>query len=1647
MKIELWDGGLLEHEVSAIERIEKHFCAGKKSKKIDTKGSMKEQLGALKNDGMFPWKGYAGFRFVDKGKEGEFDLVVITHCKVLIIELKHWNNGVITCKGDRWYKNDQDMGRSPVSVTRNKKFLMENKLKKFRGKFTNEGRLPFVDFLVVMTGNADFSQLKGEQKEHTISLNDFLNFKNEHAFNKRFRPHPDSKTLNSDFPIFDELFDRTNTENKTIYSNGYKAVGEIFDHPKGVYKEYLSVSEASNKDEALLRLWNFGNIPGRKAKTPEGRFEIVSREREVLGYIKHQDYELYKYCLNSLTSVHKDQITSQFIELYELPPSHIRFNEFIGRFGESLPDQDRYNLVKMLVAKFADLHEIRLAHRDLGDHSIWISPSKEVALSSFISAYHQPKGTVGDYRDILSANNGIAPFGMNVTDKTTPYQIDVYALSIMAWHVLKAERISPNSLKTIEERISDSSDWYSCVLEQAVKQPFSSAKEFFDALKESEPKADLNLDFDLSSLEPYKRSIKLARQYPEDDLLSEDDEKEIYRSNGLLVKSWLHVNPSDNDLLLGSKTLSFLERLSKLKTLSPPYLPQIHDFGLATKSDCLYVVMDEVESTPWNKLDKGVHRLELVTKLLSVIEHLHGLHIPHGDLHPENVLVDKQEGNIFLIDIPDFQLDGDEPKNHRYSPPNIDACSAFERDNYAVMKMGMEILGLEFGEQNSELSPVSDAVLAEINDIEFGFKSLERFKSSLVDDLSPQDEFIEIAHRDLTEDLLIYPDNGKLYVDLEKSRKNPHQAMVTFHGVGGSLSFFYSPFEKRVTGVLKPRLRSSVGKKIIDAAKLELPFGLKVRSSRLNDSNQLSDSLRENDDFQRAVNFTISQDEDENTEAEAISLVDADKEVVATEEQQQIVIPTTKLWRSILETETESHPFAELSAQPEKVKQHPDQIILHHRSETDPLASFKKGDVIEALIIDKDDREFVLGEVLLKLSTLHEVRMNKLKARAFKLDEDDIVFFRSRQDKASYVKRRSALERILSKESTVSELINYFEPDCSLQAVEYGIEVDDEDYARYDRKDAHGNKIKLNDQQRAAFQRLIDTGPVSLLQGPPGTGKTEFIAAFVHFLIEKQNVNNILLVSQSHEAVNTAAERIRSHCQRLKTPLEVVRFSNREGAVSDGLKDVYSQSLINEKRELFASEAAYRTSALSKGLGLQKGYIEEVTLLELKLFKKIDELISISEELQRKKLSDKDKNGLKKAHKQLEGNVSEILLDKYELKLADHDIDEVKGLIRQKLDRNYAIRPDEAKRAQALAKISSDMLDVLATDSVNYDEFFARSRQLVTGTCVGIGQFHIGVSGNQYDWVIIDEAARSIASELAIAMQSGKRILLVGDHKQLPPLYSEPHKKALARKLGIVSDDMDVDELLQSDFARVFESEYGKQTGAQLLTQYRMARPIGNLVSSCFYDGELETGERKIPDVYKHAPNLLKSYVTWLDTSSLGKRSYHQDDRGTSIYNREEADQIINLLKSIADNDRFVQELKKTVKEGEPAIGVICMYGEQSRLIRRKFKDLPWEDDFKSMVKIDTVDSYQGKENRIVILSITRSISNLSTGFLRSPNRINVALSRAMDRLVVVGASEMWQGKNQTKPLGKVFDYIHRGKNQEDYRIINVKPNNRRSKR
>lgn len=1647
MEVEMWDGGLQEQEVAAIEKIKAAFSDNlSMSDKPVRGGSIGEQLQryGYTGNGMFPWKGYAGFRFVEAKKEGEFDLVIVTHCNVIIVELKDWNHQPVTARGETWYKGDKNMGRSPVSVTRGKKFTLDNKLKRLADRFTNKGYVPFVHFFVVMTGNADFSELPEEQLHHTISLTDFLKFADRNTFNNYFRPHPSSQVLNKDFPLFDTLFLGPQTAAKALRVNGFEAKDMIFEHPKKVYREYLAKSEISVNSEALLRVWNFRNIQGTKAYTPEGRAEIVSREREVLQHINHQNRDLYNHCLRSLTSFQKDEVTAEYSEVYELPPGHVRFNEFIGKYGKAFSDLDRLNVVKLLIAKFSDLHEMKIAHRDIADHSLWISPSKEVALSNFISAYHRPAGTVGDYRKLLSVG-AVEVKDMLDGGELTPFQQDVHALGLVAWHLLSGKRMSPKSLETVQDSMLNSQHWYSYVLLDAVAAKFASATEFFDVLKQAEPAGKAIPTFDDTELDPYRHAINHSRQYREDDdFLVETSDKEVYISGGRVVKAWLNVGGQGDDPSVNFQVMKFLKQVEQLSLVKPTYLPEIREFGIASKSSSLYLVTDQVLGETWDNMAvPDDEKIDLIDKFVAAVEHLHGLGVSHGDIHPGNVMLGTQSRSLFLIDIPDFSPSGDETKNHSYSPEYIDNCTSFERDNYAVMKMSCELLGLSWGQESGIYPTIANAIRAELEDPVFGFKDLGRFKKAIdSNDQAPEQPLIDITVGNTDEIISVLPDNGHLYVKVEPNPKAPAEVKVTFTGIGGSFTAVFNKEQKTLIHGFRPRARATIRKQDIDESQFEIGTGIRIIPGRPQDMSALTVLLNEEESFTRAIELIAAPEDVQEQDPLTLQLKDAfarlDKQALEPALKEVLEIPTVKLWRAILDTETESYPNIEVSGEVVPVADAHGELLLPYSADVDPLGAFRSSDEVEALQVDQEGVERFIGEVSLKKSELKEIRLVKVRSAAYRLKDSDIVFFRTRQDRASYQKRKRALERLLDRESVLPDLIDLFDPSCKQMAQNYGITLSDDDFARYDREDQHGNKISLNEQQRKAFNKLVNNGPLSLLQGPPGTGKTEFIAAFVHYLIEKQNTKRILLVSQSHEAVNTAAERIRKHCSRLGTELDVVRFSNREGAVSPGLKDVYSNAITTEKRELFNAEIKYRVEALSEAIGLEPGFISGVVLAELRLFRQIDHLEKLLYQVN--DLTDSKEIGeLKEIAVELDFSIRSRLSQEYGINLdKGAKVSAAKDILISKLCTEYGVRPDEARRVKALAKISRDMQDAMSGERVNLDEFYSRSRQLVAGTCVGIGQGHIGIQENIYDWVIIDEAARSIASELAIAMQSARRVLLVGDHLQLPPLYSDAHKAALARKLGINNSRTEIDEVLRSDFARAFNSAYGAQASAALLTQYRMAPPIGDLVSKTFYDRKLLNGERAIPDVYQHAPEALCSVVTWLDTANLGHRAHHLEDRGTSIYNRCEADEIISVLKQVSENEEFVAQLSKLVNKDEAAIGVICMYAEQKRLLRQKFNQEIWSEGFKDIVKIDTVDSYQGKENRIIILSLTRSDKQHSPGFLRAPNRINVAMSRAMDRLLIVGNADIWKGNNKELPLGSVVSYMAERGQEAGYRFLSA---------
>jgi superfamily I DNA and/or RNA helicase len=194
--------------------------------------------------------------------------------------------------------------------------------------------------------------------------------------------------------------------------------------------------------------------------------------------------------------------------------------------------------------------------------------------------------------------------------------------------------------------------------------------------------------------------------------------------------------------------------------------------------------------------------------------------------------------------------------------------------------------------------------------------------------------------------------------------------------------------------------------------------------------------------------------------------------------------------------------------------------------------------------------------------------------------------------------------------------------------------------------------------------------------------------------------------------------------------------------------------------------------------------------------------------------------------------------------------------------------------------------------------------KMVTATCVGVGQTKIRIDKKTYDWVIVDEAARCTPSELAVPIQVGRRLLLVGDHRQLLPMIERCVSAGLRDEMPGISPS----EFTRSDFERAYLSSYGVDNGRTLTEQYRMTPAICEVVSKIFYEPDnvrLKTSEEREGDplfTATWAPPLSHP-IAWIDTSATPRHVEQTSEwNKTSLWNAAEVDAVLRLLDRLSES-------------------------------------------------------------------------------------------------------------------------------------------------
>jgi hypothetical protein len=349
------------------------------------------------------------------------------------------------------------------------------------------------------------------------------------------------------------------------------------------------------------------------------------------------------------------------------------------------------------------------------------------------------------------------------------------------------------------------------------------------------------------------------------------------------------------------------------------------------------------------------------------------------------------------------------------------------------------------------------------------------------------------------------------------------------------------------------------------------------------------------------------------------------------------------------------------------------------------------------------------------------------------------------------------------------------------------------------------------------------------------------------------------------------------------------------------------------------------------------------------------------------------------------------------------------------------------------------------------------SANLVFSTSTSADVERLVDEGSQFDWAIIEEAAKAAGPDLLAPLSLSGRRLFIGDHKQLPPFDSERINAILAdgsvvrsllkgadRIIGsafydtgleeltaVAADDSQLDRVrsmairvfepfralvLEDESRRAIVGGARKAASSELLVQHRMDPDIARLVSACFYNDRLTTSDKRIADAAKPLPfsfgsDFPSSPIVIVDmphVSRTGKAQPVESDR-PRWNNRAEARVIGAMLRNL--------RLSSEQDGMKPSLAVLTPYRAQVRhltheidVVKAKGDGLSGFDSFNSDDRFwGTVDSSQGSEADLVIVSLVRNNPRTGVpalGFLRDPRRMNVLLSRARQQLVIVGSLE-----------------------------------------
>lgn len=556
--------------------------------------------------------------------------------------------------------------------------------------------------------------------------------------------------------------------------------------------------------------------------------------------------------------------------------------------------------------------------------------------------------------------------------------------------------------------------------------------------------------------------------------------------------------------------------------------------------------------------------------------------------------------------------------------------------------------------------------------------------------------------------------------------------------------------------------------------------------------------------------------------------------------------------------------------------------------------------------------------------------------------------------------------------------------------------------------------------------KALGVQDILAIEGPPGTGKTKLIGEIIVQWLRRNPNDRILLSSQTHIALDNVIERI----VELDAGLDIIRI----GRTDDARVAESSRGFLLELRvEAWISQVRAAAEADMERWATEKGVDRATVAVGMKVERLLG-MLARREGIERE-ISDLVVERDDVEAELLQGDAAVDPIDAgEETTQLDTEIAELKRALK-KLDSDMGLLRAEmanmGEYAAGLAKTQdpADLVEwaahFLAGDelvqacrarlslleewqlrvgrSADFNAAMLSDAQVIAGTCVGVAGVR-GMDDVEYDLCIVDEASKATATEMLIPMTRSRKWIVVGDPKQLPPFFDE-----LGEELLEAFADREIKATLLD---RLLDEQDGLpgECRERLARQYRMIRPIGDLVSHCFYSGALHSPVRD------HGLNLalaLPAAVTWHSTHLLAGREERRE--GLTYWNPGEVSVVRDLLLRL----QFVVKAQKR----KISVAVIAGYTGQVKALREMISQgsAEWAD---LEVECNSVDAFQGRQADVCIYSVVRSNAQAKLGFLKERPRLNVALSRGKSALAIVGDQMFCRMARGSNPFRDVVDYI-----------------------